>query len=315
MARVGDDGQVAQVMQHRHGVEVERVARARLIRADAALAQNDVGVALAHDVLGAHEQLVNGASQAALEKHGLAGAADLLEQVEVLGVARADLPQVDVVLEEERHLAHVHDLGHDGHPELRARLAEQVQARLAHALVGIGARTRLERASSQDRGASCLHCAGDLKEVLPLNRARTRHDLELTGTDGHTGGNHDLRVHGVELAVGGLERLGHTRDRLDDPHGLEQRHVDARGVADEADDGGLRALGDVDFESFALEPAHQILKLVFSGLRFDDSNHVKTLPVPREQQSKDTCGRAWGRSVQRVHPAPQNTATAFSKIK
>ena len=144
-------------MQHRHGVEVERVARARLIRADAALAQDDVGVALAHDVLGAHEQLVNGASQAALEKHGLAGAADLLEQVEVLGVARADLPQVDVVLEEERHLAHVHDLGHDGHPKLGACLTKQVKPRLAHALVGIGARTRLERASSQDRGAGCLH--------------------------------------------------------------------------------------------------------------------------------------------------------------
>ena len=54
-------------MQDGHGVEVEGVAGTRLERADAALAQDDVFVALAHDVLGRHQQLVDGTRHAAFE--------------------------------------------------------------------------------------------------------------------------------------------------------------------------------------------------------------------------------------------------------
>ena len=46
-------------------------------------------VALAHDVLGGHEQLVDRAGHAALEQNRGLGLADLLEQGEVLGVAGA----------------------------------------------------------------------------------------------------------------------------------------------------------------------------------------------------------------------------------
>ncbi len=82
VAGVGDDGQVRQVVQHRHGVEVEGVAGAGLEGANAALAQDDVVVALAHDVLGSHEQLIDGAGHAALEQDRGLGLADLLEQGE-----------------------------------------------------------------------------------------------------------------------------------------------------------------------------------------------------------------------------------------
>ena len=80
VAGVGDDGQVRQVVQHRHGVEVEGVAGAGLEGADAALAQDDVVVALAHYVLGGHEQLIDRAGHAALEQDRGLGLADSLSR-------------------------------------------------------------------------------------------------------------------------------------------------------------------------------------------------------------------------------------------
>ena len=59
VARVDDHGQVRALLEHRHGREVERVPRRALERADAALAQRHVVVALAEDVLGGEQQLVD----------------------------------------------------------------------------------------------------------------------------------------------------------------------------------------------------------------------------------------------------------------
>ena len=115
VARVAHDGQVREVVQHGDGVHVKGVARAGLEGPDAALAEDDVGVAFAHDVLGSHQQLVDGARQAALEKHGCRGLPDLLEEVEVLCVAGADLHDVNLAVDEDLHVAGVHDLGHDRH--------------------------------------------------------------------------------------------------------------------------------------------------------------------------------------------------------
>ena len=93
------------MVQHRHGVEVEGVAGAGLEGADAALAQDDVVVALAHDVLGGHEQLIDRSGHAALKQDRSLGLADLFEQREVLGVAGANLHDVDLLVQEDLHVA------------------------------------------------------------------------------------------------------------------------------------------------------------------------------------------------------------------
>ena len=67
MGGVRRDREMGEVVQRRDGVEVKGVARGRLERADAALAQDDLFVALAHDVFGGHEQLFERACHAALE--------------------------------------------------------------------------------------------------------------------------------------------------------------------------------------------------------------------------------------------------------
>ena len=66
VARIDDDRQVREALQNRHSRNIKRVARERLIRADAALAEDDALVAAGHDVLGAHQKLLDRVREAAL---------------------------------------------------------------------------------------------------------------------------------------------------------------------------------------------------------------------------------------------------------
>ena len=265
VAGIGDDGQVRQVVQHRHGVEVEGVAGAGLEGADAALAQDDVVVALAHDVLGSHEQLVDRAGHAALKQNWGLRLADLLEQGEVLSVASADLHDVDLLIKEDLYVARVHDLGDDRHVELGRCLAQQVEAGGAHALVGVRGGAGLVGAAAQHRGAGGLHAAGDADEVLALDGAGSGDDLELVAADLDAVAAVDDGVLGVELAVGALERLGDALHALDDVHGLEQERVDLSCVAHEADDGLVLAARDVGLETLLLNPADDVADGLVAG--------------------------------------------------
>ena len=254
MAGVGDDGQVRQVVQHRHGVEVEGVAGAGLEGADAALAQDNVVVALAHDVLGSHEQLVDRAGHAALEQNWGLGLADLLEQGEVLGVAGADLHDVNLLVQEDLHVAWVHDLGDDRHVELGGCLAQQVQAGGTHALVGVRGGAGLVGTAAQHRGAGGLHAAGDADEVLALDGAGTGDDLELVAADLDAVAAVDDGILGVEFAVGTLKRFGDALHALDDIHRLEQERVDLGRIAHQADDRLVLAARDVGLQTLFLNP-------------------------------------------------------------
>ena len=69
VARVDHHGQVRELLEHRHGHDVEREARRRLERADPALAEDHVLVALLEDVLRRHQQLLERRRQAALQQH------------------------------------------------------------------------------------------------------------------------------------------------------------------------------------------------------------------------------------------------------
>ena len=253
------------MVQHRHGVEVEGVAGAGLEGADAALAQDNVVVALAHDVLGGHEQLVDRAGHAALEQNRGLGLADLLEQGEVLGVAGADLHDVNLLVKEDLHVAWVHDLGDDRHVELGGCLAQQVQAGGTHALVGVRGGAGLVGTAAQHRGAGGLHAAGDADEVLALDGAGAGDDLELVTADFDAVAAVDDGVLGVELAVGTLERLGDALHALDDVHGLEQERVDLGRVAHQADDGLILAARDIGLQALFLNPADDMADGLVAG--------------------------------------------------
>ena len=77
-----------------NGGQVEEIAGGGVEAADAALAENHVGIAFGQDVFGREQQLLDRGREAALEQDRLPQPAGPLEQRIVLHVARADLDDV-----------------------------------------------------------------------------------------------------------------------------------------------------------------------------------------------------------------------------
>ena len=94
VAGIDEDGQVAAFFYRGHDGEVERVAGKIGEGADAAFAEHHVVVAFVHHIFGGHQEFVERGGHAALEEHGLLGAAGALEQGKILHVAGADLDDV-----------------------------------------------------------------------------------------------------------------------------------------------------------------------------------------------------------------------------
>ena len=138
---------------HGDRAEVEREARRGLERADAALAEDHVLVALLEDVVGGLQQLVQRRRQPALEQHGLAELARDLEQRVVLHVARADLDDVGVLGDRFGVLALSSSSVTTGRPVSARASARISSAGHAEALERERRGARLERAAAQHRGA------------------------------------------------------------------------------------------------------------------------------------------------------------------
>ena len=161
------------------GAEVERVARVGLEGADAALAEQDVGVAVGQDVLGGEEPFLDLHAHAALEQDGLAAAGRLGDEGEILRVARADLQDVGVG-GDEFDVALGEDFGDDAEVVFLRRLGEQAQALLGQALEFVGRGAGLVGAAAQEGRALRLDRLGRGHELLfALDRAGAGHEAEL----------------------------------------------------------------------------------------------------------------------------------------
>ena len=220
-----------------------------------------------------------------VQQDGLAGLAQLLQQLEVLHVARAYLDHVHVL--EQRQVGRLHDLGDDGQPGGLLRLAEQFKALLVQALEGVGRGAGLEGAAPQHPRAAGLHGLGHGDDLLPaLHAAGPCDDLEVPPADLRASTVDDGVVL-VEFAVGALEGLLDALDGLHDVQRGDQVHVHSAGVADQADDGVVLALGDVQPEAVALQPVRQVLHLVFVHLVLEQYNHRRcSFPCPAADKKR-----------------------------
>ena len=108
---------------------------------------------------------------------------------------------VDAAVHEQLHVARVHDLAHDRHARLGARLEQEVEPVLAHALMVVGGGAGLVRAASQECGARRLAARGNGEQVVALHRAGARDDLEVSAADLNAAAEVDDRVLGVRGAV------------------------------------------------------------------------------------------------------------------
>ena len=164
MAGIHHHGQVGQLVQHWNRGDIQRVAGGGFESADTALAENDIFVAAGHDVLGAHQQFLDGVGKAALEQDGLADLTQLLEQLEVLHVARANLNDVNVL--KQRQMVDVHDLGDDGQAGFLLGFAQQLDALAVESLEGVGGGAGLERAAAEHICAGSLDGFGHRQDLV-----------------------------------------------------------------------------------------------------------------------------------------------------
>src|SRR5271154_6433198 len=118
--------------------DIEGVSHGILEGFDAALAEDDAAIALAEDVFGGEEPILDGRGQAALEEDGLAHFSDLAKEIEILHVAGANLETIDVFFH-LLDLAGVHDFDADGHAEFVAAFAHPLEAGNSESLEGIWA--------------------------------------------------------------------------------------------------------------------------------------------------------------------------------
>src|SRR5881275_3000609 len=181
--RVDDDGQVRDASNGGDGREVERVARVLGEGAYAALAEDDVVVALGHYVLGGEKPLVEHRRQPALQEHGHARAPRAAQQREVLHVARADLYHVAVALDQVNAVL-VQSFGDYLQAERLAYVCENLHAVFAESLEGVRGGARLERAAAEEARAASADGLRDLERLLAaLDGARARDDRHLVAAD------------------------------------------------------------------------------------------------------------------------------------
>ncbi len=271
VARVDNDRQVRQLVQHGHGREVERVAGVVAEGADAALAEDDLLVAAGHDVFRAHQQLLERVGQAALEEDGLVRFAELAQQIEILHVACADLQNVHVV--EQRKIRDAHDLGDDGQARLFPGDFQQLKALGFETREIIGGGAGLECAAAQHVRTGCLDGFGHGDDLFfRFNGARACDHAEMAAADLHIADLHDGIVWMV-FAIAAFERLGHALDAVHNVEAGDQIHVHAAGVADEAEDGLVVALGDVDVQAEIFQPADQLVAAFLGNAVLQYNDH------------------------------------------
>ncbi len=206
MRRVDADGEAGLAAEHGDVGEIDEVPVGLAeVGLHAAQAEDDVGVALAGDVLAGVERLFEGDAHAALEEDGEALLlADVLEELEVLGVARADLEHdaggAAGVVERGGDLVDVAGVGDfhgdDADAVAAGEIEEPGEAGLAEALEIVGAGARFVDAHA--RGHLALIAEGG------------EHELDvLAGVDGAEAGEEvDALVVELDAVVREAGRLG-----------------------------------------------------------------------------------------------------------
>ena len=223
VAGVDEDRQMTELLDHRDRGQVERVAGIGLEGTNAALAQNHRVGAVRQQVLGRHQQILDGGGQTAFEQHRLAHLAHPLEELEVLHVARADLEHVHAVFQQRQILGRDH-LGNDRQPIAVAGLLQQLDAGLPQALKRVGGSARLEGPAAQPHGTRFPEQRRHLEDLFArLHRAgageyRQPGAAHLDRADGYLG------FVALELARGELVGLA-ERDYLRHPG--QQLHLTA----------------------------------------------------------------------------------------
>ena len=138
-----------------------------------------------------------------LSRTGLRRLAGLLEQGEVLHVARADLDDVGPLGDQFEGFA-VEGFGDDAEAEAVANFGHDAEGFEAHALKGVGRGAGLEGAAAEELRSGCGDLLGDGEGLFAaFNGAGAGDDGEVAAADGGVGsGEADDGVFFFDVAAG-----------------------------------------------------------------------------------------------------------------
>src|ERR1700674_1862642 len=142
-----------------------RVARKNGEGGEAPFAEHHVVIALGEDVLGGHEELVERGGHAALEENGFFGAASAFEQGEILHVARADLDDVGVLLDEVEAFT-IDGFGDNAEAVGGAHLRKNLEAVFTETLKAVRGSARLVGTAAEEPHSGFFEAFGDGKALL-----------------------------------------------------------------------------------------------------------------------------------------------------
>src|SRR4051812_32274109 len=183
MTGIDDDWQVGELLDQRHRGEIEGEAGGGIESPNAALTEDDVRIALGQDVLRAHQPLLDGGGEPALQQDRLVDLAYPSQEGEVGHVAGADLQHVGV-MSDEADLVGLHDLGDDRQPGQLSGLAQVAETLLTQSLEGVGRGAWFEGPAPQQVGAGGFHRAGRFEQALAaLDDAGTADEDGTTCSD------------------------------------------------------------------------------------------------------------------------------------
>ena len=277
VAGIDDDRQVRKLLGDGDAAQIEQIARAGVERAQAALAEHDLGAAVDDQIFGGGEPFLDGAGQAALEQHGAAGLGDLLEQVVVLRVARADLEHVGQV-EQGLDLVGAGHFRDQGDVELLFDRAHDLEAVLLEALEIVGRSAGLEGHGADDADAAAdeiLHRGAEL--VIGFDGARTGEDLDVPPADLHAA---DVD-HGIGPVIFARDELELLLDGKDGFHGRQIAQdfegLVAEFVADAGDDGLFDAADDARLVAQGADHVADGGDVGIGAVSFQDDDHGEIL--------------------------------------
>ena len=273
---IDEDGKVAAFFDRGDDREIECVAGKVGEGADSPFTEHDVVVAFGEDVFGGHQEFVERGGHAALQKNGLPGAASTFEKGEVLHVARADLDDVGVFLDEIEGFV-IDGLRDDAEAELLADLGEDFEAGEAESLEGVGRSPGLVRASAEKARARGFQAFGDgeaLRFGFDGAGAGDKSDVGTSGEDVSGGsGDADDGVFFFDIAGDEFVGLGDGNAFDDTGHGFQNAKVDGAVVAGDADGGAPGAGDGVSFEAQGFDALANGADLFFGGVGLHDDEH------------------------------------------
>jgi len=275
LAGVDDDGKMGFFFGDGDGGEIESVAGVGFEGANAALAEQDVGIAVGEQIFGGEEPFFDFFAHAAFEHHGFAGVRAFDEKAEVLSVAGADLEDVGG-FRDMLNVALAQDFGDDLESGAVAGFAEEAKAFDAEALEFVGRGAWFVGAAAEDGGSGGFDGVGGGEELGGVfHGAGTGHDTELRATDRDAAGVYN-GIGRVGFAAGELVALLDAEHAFDLREGGEGLQVLMGSfVADGGDDGLLdpRDWGGFITECFDLRD--DLIDLLGRGTGAKNDDHGK----------------------------------------